>query len=1712
MRRIAIFSIFITLLLSVNAILLASKKQGYDTWFKNNILLANVHSYSILKGYKWNADPCMPKPTISASGAVKFCDGDSVVLSVPEVTGLTYLWSNGNETSTIVVKDPGDYYVTVSNSLGCSAISDTVEVRVQIYFDSSPIFISGSRYLKKSTPSILKLDSPNPVTWYRTYFATYDSKVGEGNQLTVTEPGYYHAITTNECGSSIETKPIEIVDTRIAGGNLFCGYPTILDAGFFSGNQYSYQWFKNGFKIQGAVQSSILVDQIGAYSAKITSQFDSTITDDYLVRPGIQLDSITSTATLFEGSYQEGLDLYKSCSSASFDVHYTVPQTESLPFILGNIQYHDGTSENITSTHFTLNKAADIYLTNDSVCNRRHIAYLPVETAPGTTLIAEAGNSYFSNFTIDKSKNLFVIDSYNSRVQKISVGDNNPVTVAGFGGAGSGSHQLNEPRDLYVDLSGNLYVLDKNNHRVQMWAPSAPQGITVIGANGNGNGLNQLSYPSGFDIKNNGVMYIADMGNNRVQKWSPGAQQGETVINGAQTNPVLFYITDVAADRFGNLYTMSNWGMVTKFAPGSLIGEVLPGYYTNFTVDKDSEVYVNSADGVVKISGERTVIVTSGIGEEVNTSDYSFIDDDGVVYVNSYQWEDSSIKIIKLSFDILNAEGQSIKEIILKPGVTPQLFAPDRFGYSYIWNTGSTARSISVSEPGVYTVTITDTFGCSSSKSVTVTQDASAERVIEGESSYCSGGYGAPQLFVNAAGTDHLKWYKDNVLIHESDQAFDNSITIREYGAGAYKALLFYGTDSVWTPVHTVSQGPRLDSLTTTAFYEKCSGECYDKFKSCGPSQFTVNTGLGNSFPVNVEIQYEDGSTKTLSTNTFSLDKNATVYLTSSPCSNSYVFEFHIVNPSLISEIVAGGNGRGSASDQFNKPVDVAVDNSGNIYVVDKELNRVQKRIPGTPGMVTVAGGNGSGSGSNQLKSPSKIFVSEAEDVYVLDKGNHRIQKWTKGSSIGVTVATARAYDGGIESSASFTVDKDGNVYVLDSEDGPVKRWAPGASEGEVLNLGTPLLEPFDIEIDHLNTLYIADYLGIVRVPLSGGSATTISIPVESYYINKIKVDSQGALYIDAYNSIYKAKNGSAEIVWNQGFDPGYLVSFFPAEKSTLYTLLDLYDETYSPKVIKNRTTFDITNGQGEPLDRVEICEGASVNLSAPAGYTYHWSNNSTGQTITVSEMGSYAVSISNPYGCSFTKSVEVIKVSTAKPTISYTGLTERCTGDSVILNANVNTTAAEWYRDGQLCGIGPSFTVKETGSYTVRVNSACGISPLSDSLYVEIGIPPVPRISMSGTKNLCSGPIILTANLQRVKWYRDGTYYATARVLMPTLPGVYRASAYNICGESTLTETIVIITDMPKPEVTASGPLTFCAGESVNLTAPAGYRYLWNTGATSRTIMVNTSGHYFVTVSKTGYEGCSAISDTIEVHRTLIGINGKESICEGDTTTLFASPGFSSYQWFKDDVSLGANAQGASLLVNTAGVYNVQGVKDGGSCASMPFHFDVIANPVIKKILTSATKIDSVHYSNCGPVTFSLEIEAKPLSKITQYYRLKYANGSEDQVNGAELLLGQSAEVSAFVMNENGCISSKEFVVNISTQASRPQITANGPTNICQGQNVILSAPAGFTYEWSNGASSRNITVMSSGEFTVKVTNSGGCSAVSFPVTVVVSPVAAAN
>ena len=182
---------------------------------------------------------------------------------------------------------------------------------------------------------------------------------------------------------------------------------------------------------------------------------------------------------------------------------------------------------------------------------------------------------------------------------------------------------------------------------------------------------------------------------------------------------------------------------------------------------------------------------------------------------------------------------------------------------------------------------------------------------------------------------------------------------------------------------------------------------------------------------------------------------------------------------------MAGGNGKGSAANQLNEPYGVTLDNSGNLYVVDRKNHRVQKWDPGSTEGVTVAGGNGEGSAANQLNGPTGIVLAASGNLYVADKLNKRIQKWIPGAEEAIMQIGCTAFGNACYSAQRldyldyFTLDSDENIYIS-SQYTRIYKWASGADSWTVFL--DYLYQPKGIIIDELNNMmYVAHSTNMIN-------------------------------------------------------------------------------------------------------------------------------------------------------------------------------------------------------------------------------------------------------------------------------------------------------------------------------------------------------------------------------------------------------------------------------------------------------------------------------------------------------------------------------------------------------------------------------------------------------------------------------------------------------
>ena len=294
------------------------------------------------------------------------------------------------------------------------------------------------------------------------------------------------------------------------------------------------------------------------------------------------------------------------------------------------------------------------------------------------------------------------------------------------------------------------------------------------------------------------------------------------------------------------------------------------------------------------------------------------------------------------------------------------------------------------------------------------------------------------------------------------------------------------------------------------------------------------------------------------------------------------------------------------------------------------------------------------------------------------------------------------------------------------------------------------------------------------------------------------------------------------------------------------------------------------------PPGPVSICNGSSVTLTASNANSFLWSNGLTTQAISVTQSGSYSVTITGANGCSATSAAVVVNVinSQANGIVftetmgSVTSTTAISThesnngfdNDNYTMSGNGdirNTNASTGYGAGlpTASGLANAFLTSGTidRNFIISGINTSGLTNLQLSFGVFKS-----KTSASGSDLLVqvSSDGINYSNLSFTTLPTgNGTaiwYYRTASGTIPAVPNLrIQFINFNPVNDSAQyrIDDVKLFYSVLAPVITASGSTALCPGDSVTLTATSGNNYLWSTGATTRSIVVYSGGNYSVIV-----------------------------------------------------------------------------------------------------------------------------------------------------------------------------------------------------------------------------------------------------------------------
>ncbi|MGN6603931.1 MAG: gliding motility-associated C-terminal domain-containing protein [Ginsengibacter sp.] len=470
---------------------------------------------------------------------------------------------------------------------------------------------------------------------------------------------------------------------------------------------------------------------------------------------------------------------------------------------------------------------------------------------------------------------------------------------------------------------------------------------------------------------------------------------------------------------------------------------------------------------------------------------------------------------------------------------------------------------------------------------------------------------------------------------------------------------------------------------------------------------------------------------------------------------------------------VAGGNGFGSAADQFFSPQSICLDASGNLYVSDAVNERIQKFPPGSTRMtngITVAGGNGGGSGANQVDYPIGICIDAAGNLYIADELNQRVQKWAPEATFGVTVAGG---NGKGNSANQFNdpydvaVDALGNLYVVDWLNNRVQKFPPGstsATNGVTVAGGNgagtaanQLYLPTNVFVDASGNIYVTDRTNERIQKWAPGATSGITVAGGNGIGSAAnQLDAPFGIFVDPAGYLYVADYSNSRI---QRFPPG----------ST--------GATDGVTVAGGNGFGNAANQFNGPGSVFVTANGDIYVEDFQNERVQKWSNRPIDTTFVTLTAGTYTAIVTDSSGCSVTTNPVVISPSvSAQISIKETGK-NLCSGTGTFIATVLNggtTPHFQWQVNGSDVGTDQnrySFSNLADGDSIIcvmRGNAACMINSLDTSNTVLITAPPVVSIKSQG--GTCLGDTLFVNtnhSASQITWYEGDSIVDTSRAVL---------------------------------------------------------------------------------------------------------------------------------------------------------------------------------------------------------------------------------------------------------------------------------------------------------------------------------------------------------
>jgi gliding motility-associated-like protein len=1556
------------------------------------------------------------------NGNTTICNGQATTLTA--TGGGTYQWSTGSAATSISVNSANTYTVTVTGANGCTATATTI---VTVAANLSPS-ISGTTAICQGTNTILSANAG---------FSTYSWSNGmNGQSISVGGAGTYTVTVSSASGctgtASVSVSVNPNPSPSISGTPTFCqGSSTTITA---SNGFNSYTW-SNGGNSQ-----SISVSNTGTYTVTVSNAAGCTGTAQYSVTANpLPSPSISGNNAICAGA------------------NTTLVATGG-----GTYLWSSGQATNSIDVSPNSNTVYIVTVTSPQGCTATAQTTVTVNAPPAAS--ASGGGNVCSGGIISLTASgggTYVWQG--AGITPATANQQNPAipnAVAGM--SGTYTVTVTSPEGCTATAQVSVNVSD-------CACPNPP----TVSTSGGG----QICAATSFDITatigggattvtwtSSGSGTFSNGGTGTTVSYTPAANEtgsititattddpdGAGLLCSPATTTLTLVINPIPQPNASNDGPVCNDGTANLNASGgtsylwsgngidatneSLQNPTINNIATNATyiVTVTNNGCTATASTTVNVLPPPSPSITGDT--ELCQGESTTLTANGGV---SYLWSNGATTTT-IDTDISGNYGVTVTDasgctattettLQINPLPTPSIDGPDQVcegetatfavsGFAtYSWSNSANTASIDITASGTYTVTVTDAIGCSGTASKTLVINPNPPTTIIGDTQLCDG-----EQSTLDAGAGYIAYNWSN---------------------GAQTQLATVNTTDTYTVTVTSNGGCTQTASIQVVVNPPLTPSIDGPTGICEGASANL-TIVGGNF---TQYQWSDGS-NTASINT-SVGGTYIVTVTNAAGCSATTETNLVINPIPII-VIEGATGfcAGGFSQLTATPSGYAQYSWSNF-----EISQVINAFVGGDYSVTVTDQFGC-TNNTQVSVAEIVLIPTIEGSTLLCNGNDTDLSVAAGFS---------SYEWSTGSNSNTINVNEPDMYAVTVTD------ALGCTGSANVNVDVVPTLPATVTAEPYLCANDTAYIDLVQEYTSylwntGDTIQNITSTIPGTYTVTVSDDNgctgEGAVTIEGVvltpvitgnttfciSTTLSATGGAfTNYLWSTGAVSPSITTNFTGTYTVTVTNINLCTATASISVTQNANLSPSITGN------TAFCDGQNSVLSTTTPFnTYAWSNAVNTPTTTVSNTGTYTVTVTDSQGCVGTATYSVTE--NPNPTPIITGDNSICPNETSTLSTTQSYTSYAWSSGDNTQSINVG-----GGTYTVTVTNQNGCTGTT-IFTVVANTPPTPNII--GDNTICYNE---TSNLSTTQSYAaySWSFNNSNSASITVGGGTYSITVTDNNG-CTGTDDYVV-TQNPAPQPTINGSTTFCANGSSVLSGGNFASYSWSTGENTANITVTNGGTYTLTV--TDSNACTATATVVitVTNQLSPSIVGTPNICTGNTTIIDAGI-FPNYTW-----SNGANT--ATITVG-AGTYSVT-VSDAGGCSGTD-SFTVVENPNPTPNITGDDAICAGQSSMLNAGNYS------------NYTWSNTATTATINVGGGTY--------TVTVTDNNGCTGIDTFVV---TENPNPTPNITGDDAVCAGQNSTLSAGNYSSYTWSNGlGSNATATVTQSNTYTVTVTDTNAC------------------